>query len=261
MVLPDVTLLCGLSVLVVVASACHSLTGFGFSLAVTPIASRLWEPKGAVILGTALSMVIGIPLLVDTYRHIRWVDVGLLLAASVAGAPLGALVLHAMNPNILKLTLGIVVFVFSVMSIIGMQRFTISPKKSFAVAAGAFGGFLQTSTSMSGPPIVIYFIAVADARARETGPEHGPQMVRGSLVAFFVPVCALALIANAIAGDVRPNHAALCAILLPPVAIGYWAGRRLRTKVSPARFGKIMLWFLAFTGVVAILTATSGLHG
>ncbi|MGI8730942.1 MAG: TSUP family transporter, partial [Solirubrobacteraceae bacterium] len=117
------------------------------------------------------------------------------------------------------------------------------PRPWRTAAAGVSSGALSTSTSLSGPPLVLHLLA------RGVSP---PQM-RDTLAAVFVALALLSVAALAIAGTfVVPSE--LIALLAAAIA-GQVLGRRGFALLGGDRHENAVLVVLAVTAVVALASS------
>jgi hypothetical protein len=106
------------------------------------------------------------------------------------------------------------------------------------LATGFVSGVVGGSTSMGGPPIVLYLL----------GREREVPAFRATLLAFFLPGSILQIALFAGVGRITDDVLLLVAAALPAVVAGLFAGGWLRGHVRPERFHAV---------VVAVLIATS----
>ncbi len=231
------------------AAACQSLTGFGFALVMVPLLSLTWDIKSAVVTSTLLSTASLLPLLVEVRGHVEMSRITPLLVGSFAGIPAGIWLLDWIDPEALKILVGALVIAASVLLYLapGSGRSQIRAAPSAMV--GALSGALRSSTSMGGPPVVLYLL----------GSERRIEPFRATLVAFFVPSSILAVAGLAAAGKVTPEILRTSAIALPALVVGLVVGARLRATIREDLFRTVVLLVLIATSIAVILSASTGL--
>jgi hypothetical protein len=231
------------------AALCQSLTGFGFALVMVPLLSLAWDVKSAVVTSTVLGTFVVLPLLFEARRHVRLTTAAALTTGSLAGVPAGILLLDWIDPEALKILVGVTVVAASVLVYrvreVRATRAGVIP----AVAAGAVSGILGGSTSMSGPPAVLYLL----------GTEKDVEVFRGTILAFFLPMGLVTIAGLAIVGRVTPDVVRTSAIALPALVIGLVVGAWLRYRVREELFRLLVLLFLILTSVGVIISASLGL--
>ena len=231
------------------AAVCQSLTGFGFALIMVPLLSLTWDVKSAVVTSTVLGTFALLPLLFEARRHVRLSTAAALATGSLVGVPAGILLLDWIDPKALKILVGVTVIAASVLVYrvreVRATRAGVIP----AVAAGAVSGVLRASTSMGGPPAVLYLL----------GAERDVEAFRGTILAFFLPMSLLTIVGLAAVGRVTPEVVRTSAIALPAMAIGMFAGVWLRSRVQGELFRLLVLLLLILTSVGVIISASLGL--
>jgi len=231
------------------AALCQSLTGFGFALVMVPLLSLAWDVKSAVVTSTVLGTFALLPLVFEARRHVRLAAVAALVAGSLAGIPAGILLLDWIDPEALKILVGLTVIAASVLVYrvreVRATRAGVMP----AVAAGVASGVLRASTSMGGPPAVLYLLGV----------EKDVEAFRGTILAFFLPMSLVTIVGLAAVGRVTPDVVRTSVIALPAMALGLAAGGRLRYRVREELFRLIVLLVLIFSSIGVIISASLGL--
>jgi uncharacterized membrane protein YfcA len=227
------------------AAACYAVTGFGFALVMTPLMTIAWDAKPAIAASVILSTLALFPLLVDARGHVYLPRVGTLTLASLAGIPVGLTLLERLDGDTLTLIIAFTVIASSVLLYfapqIGGERDTTAGR----VASGFIGGALGASTSMGGPPVVLYLIT----RVREVGP------FRATLIAYFLPGNILTIIGLLAVGLITGDVLLLCAAGAPAVVLGLVAGTAVRGRIPAERFRVFVLGLLAVTSTVVLASA------
>jgi uncharacterized membrane protein YfcA len=200
---------------VAAGAALQSATGFGFSLIAAPLVFATVEPEQAVGLMTLLGTVVNVLTLAGERRRPRpelresaWI-----VAAALPGAVLGVAVLRALDA--VALQIAVTVGVFATVAARRLAAGRHLPRWGAPVAGFVAGG-LTTSTTTSGPPLIVYLL----------GRDLTPAQLRDTM-----PVCFLglslvgvaALAATGTSGAVPDG--VLVAILVPVVVAGHVAGR------------------------------------
>jgi uncharacterized membrane protein YfcA len=198
-------------------AALQSATGFGFSLIAAPLVFATVEPEQAVGLMTLLGTVVnGLTLAGERRRPqpaLR--ECAAILAAALPGAVLGVAVLRALDPIGLQVAVTVGVVATLIARRLAAGRHT--PAWG-APIAGLVAGGLTTSTTTSGPPLLVYLL----------GRDLTPVQLRDTMPVCFLGlslVGVVALVATGTRGAVP--DAVLVAILLPVVVVGHLAGRPL----------------------------------
>jgi uncharacterized membrane protein YfcA len=180
------------------------------------------------------------------WERVRWKEIAPLLAAAVPGLA-GGLVLLAVLPKAgVQIAVGLAVL--AAVALQAREREVPARRQELdlgpACAVGLTSGALTTSTSVSGPPLVLWL------RARGLGPAE----FRSSLAAAFFALNitgAAALLATGGAGGTVPG--ALLLLLGVLVGAGHLAGRWAFTRLSARTLSTAVLALAALAGVASLI--------
>jgi uncharacterized membrane protein YfcA len=230
--------------LAVLAAACvQATTGIGFALVLSPVVFALLAPAGAVVIVTALGLVLNVLVLAGERRRPRvaWREVLPILAAVVPGAVVGVLLLRGVSKPVLQVGVG-VVLLCAVLA--GQVRRSAAGSNSVAarVAVGLTTGVLTTSAGVNGPPIALWL--------QRTG--HTPGEVRDSLSATFLAIGVIASLALLPVLHKTHLHAALFVAGIACVAAGHAVGSRLFARLHTRRFESLLRVIIVCAGAASI---------
>lgn len=231
------------------AAVCQSLTGFGFALVMLPLLSLVWDVKSAVVTTSVLSTISLLPLALQARRHARLPTTLAMVAGSLVGTPVGLWILEWIDPQALKIFVGVVVIGASIIAYRVRQVKATRPRAVPAAAAGVMSGVLGGSTSMGGPPAIFYVM----------GTEPDVEVFRGTLISFFLLSGLYRVGGFAVVGRVSMDVARISAITLPAMALGLLAGVWLRPHVREETFRLLVLLILILTSVAVIISASRNL--
>ena len=230
------------------AAGCQSLTGFGSALVAVPLLSLYLDAKLAVVISTLLSTAISAPLLVEVRRQVRLAKVAPLAIGSVAGVPIGLLILEGVDARSLKILVAAVAIVASVILYLAPRLHFGSRNVLSSLVAGALSGLRRASTSMAGPPLVLYTLSH----------EKEIEDFRSALLAMFL-FTSLLTVPGFIVADLVSRDALLATgVAVPGLVAGLLAGAYLRSRVQPELFRRLVLAVLVMTSVGVIVSATGG---
>ena len=199
----------------------QSATGFGFSLVAAPLVFAAVGPEEAVGLLTLLGAQVSLMTLATEGRrpHPAMRECVVLLSAAVPGAVAGVAVLRALDVVALQIAVSL-----GVIGTLAVRRLATGHLPRWAGApAGLVSGALTTSTTTSGPPLLVFLL----------GRELTPEQMRDTL-----PVCFLGLsVIGALALWATGTTAAIpepwqVAVLVPVTAAGQLLGRRLFARLA-----------------------------
>jgi uncharacterized membrane protein YfcA len=107
---------------------------------------------------------------------------------------------------------------------------------------GMLSGLLGGSTSLSGPPVILFF-------ANEGG---GKQHFRGNLIAYFTLLNVGSILAFWAFGLLGAQVWLACLVYLIPLLIGTFVGMWIARRVDELVFRRIVLALIAAIGIVLI---------
>jgi uncharacterized protein len=195
------------------------------------------------VLGLALNLMV----LFERGRadRVRWRALWPMLAAALPGMGAGMLLLDALSKPVLQVIVG--VCVLGAVLVVAVRRDTTAsartPSRRSAWAAGVTSGALTTSTSLSGPPLVLWL----------EGHGLGPGELRVSLAASFLALNLSGAVALLAAGGTgRMPELALLAGLFALTVAGYLAGARAFRRLDAERFRTVVLGLVVVAGLASV---------
>ena len=159
---------------------------------------------------------------------------------SVVGTVIGAQILFMVDPDILTMTLGVVVIVYVAINATGFAiRISDSTSPWAAPPLGLLSGLLTGTTGSVGIPIALYL------QARGLDKES---FLRAIALTFLISASML-VIALLEKGALGKNPALVSAASLIPAFAGMAIGQRLRSRLSEDLFRKFVFLFLMVAAV------------
>jgi uncharacterized membrane protein YfcA len=242
--------LAGIIGIAFLAAGCQSLTGFGSALVAVPLLSLYLDAKLAVVISTFLSTIVSTPLIFQVRRQLHIMKVMPLAIGGVVGVPVGVVILKLVDADVLKILVGAVVILASALLFLA-PRLTFGGRNTLSgLVTGALSGLLRASTSMAGPPVVLYTLSH----------ENDIEEFRSTVLGVFLVTGILALPGLIIADLVSRDAVIAALVALPGMAAGLLVGTRLRSRVQPALFRTLVLAVLVVTSIGVIVSA-SGVLG
>jgi uncharacterized protein len=235
------------ALVVVAASFLGGVTGFGYSLVATPLLLLLgFDLPFVVTANLALACVTRISVAYRFRSDAKPGRAAGLIAGSVPGLWLGAVVLTTVDVSTIKLCAGLVVMAAAVLL---WRAVTAPPPRQLPgapVAAGFAGGFLGAATSLNGVAPVLLL-------ARD---KAEPRSVLADLALYFVASNAIGLALLLVAGGLETDALWPAFFLwLPGSLAGNWAGTVIGPRLPEAGFRHLTLAIVFVAGAVTALTA------
>ena len=219
------------------------ITAFGFALVAVPLLILFFDPKVAVPIVTINSAMTGMFLFFELRKRMQPKKIIPLIIGGIVGLPFGVYLLAVLDKNILKISVGALITVFSVFLALGIKR-EIKSEKYTSFLVGLVSGLLKGSTSLSGPPVVLFFI----------NQDQEKEVFRANLTGYFMIMGTLAIIALAIGKLVNLNVLGYSAWFVVPTIFGTWLGSKICPRVNPLPFRNLSLAVVIIAGIISILS-------
>jgi uncharacterized membrane protein YfcA len=226
---------------IALGSLVQGVLGSGSALVAVPLA-LLFLPKEAVV---SSMLVIGLALngflSVRIKEPISYRQVFFLFVASLFGMPLGVWILRAIPLPAMQVFVGCLVVLFTFLLQWGKLRL---PQRAVLTGmAGFFSGLLDTSTSMSGPPVLILL----------AGQGLPKNQFRRTLVSFFLVSDLVAVLMLVASGVVTLQRISYGLVAIPFAFLGGYMGDRLSTRLPERPFRALVLAVLFLVGVYSVM--------
>jgi uncharacterized membrane protein YfcA len=239
---PDLPVLIFALALVAASSTLQGTTGFGYNILVVPLLALFIDPKVVVPTVILQNVLLDSAVLATAWRQVDVRRVWLLVAAGLAGTPIGVLLLGVVDPEPLRLLIGLVVVFTGVAMLAGLKR-TISDERMASGVAGAAGGMMNGLVGMAGPPVILLF-------ANQGMP---PLQFRANIVTYFTSITVIAVASFWLRGALTHDVTELTAATMPAVALGVLAGIRLHGRVPVELFHRMSLVLVIIAGASATI--------
>jgi uncharacterized membrane protein YfcA len=222
------------------ASRAQSVTAFGFALISVPCLVLVLDVKDTVVIVSLLALSSEVLLAFRVWANVQWPTVLRLAVGSWLGMPIGLLVLLRVPEEGLRLIVALAAMVLAGALAAGMR--ITARGTAVEGAVGMVSGVLQTSTTMSGPPVVSYLVGRGDARDEFRG-----------VMAIYLLIGSVAAIAIFFVAGVVTEDALLLALVgLPAVLAGSLIGNWLVSRIDAALFRRIVIALLFATALSGV---------
>lgn len=241
-----------LALLALLAGFTQGAVGFGFGMVVMAVLPQLMDVREAVPMVAILCLVVNVVVLWRWRGSLEWRKVLPLLVGGLVGAPVGVLFLTSVDPRFVKGTLGVVLVLYAVGSLLASNRSTSNRnvrdggtpprrarvREAWGYLAGLVGGTLGGAFNTGGPPAILY----------ATAGRWAPGAFKANLQGFFLLVTVLQVVLFASAGLITPRLLEMDLVALPALVVGVGIGIRVSRSVDPALFRRIILVLLLVLG-------------
>lgn len=202
------------------ASFVRGLTGFGMAILLVPVLALALPPVAAVVMGNALSLLIGItelPRLVRETERSAWTIAALVVLAT----PFGLCALAATSADVARLVIALIAC-SAFAAILLPKRAQAVPGRWVTGLVGALSGLMTGYAGMPGPPVVPYYAGRDLPRAT----------IKASMLLVFTIAAAAGLAAAAAMGLLRGELMLFAAALLPVILIGNRLGMAVSGRIG-----------------------------
>lgn len=242
-----------LFVAVAAGAGLQSATGFGFALLAAPILFAVLEPQPAIGLLALLGIEVNLLTLFTEGRRPSPLaaEAAQLMGFALPGALLGVLVLRSLDVVALQLLLSAGVIVTLAVRHALSTRPAVMPvlhdgprprPRWSAPVAGLLSGALSTSTSTSGPPLLLHLL----------GRGVRPSVVRDTLTVCFAGLGLITPIALVVTRTTEAiPEARLAAALVPAALAGHVVGRRVFARLAHGPHYELVVTGVLLASVVA----------
>jgi uncharacterized protein len=223
----------------------QGLSGFAFGLVAMAIWAWWLDPTLAgplVVFGSLVGQLLSIHAVRRGFDARRALPV---VAGGVVGVPLGVALLRHIDPLAFKLALGVLLMVWCPAMLVSrdLPRVTGGGRAADA-GAGLVGGVMGGLGGLTGPAPTLW----AALRGWERDAQRGVFQVYN--LAMHVLTMAIYLATGTITAEAARLFLVVAPAMLVPALLGAWLYRRF----SDAAFRKLVLGFLAASGVVLVVT-------
>ncbi|MBM9594812.1 sulfite exporter TauE/SafE family protein [Roseitranquillus sediminis] len=223
--------------------------GSGAAFAASAILALVVDP------GTALGVMLPMLMLMDVaalrpyWRRWRWRDARVLIAGSVPGVALGALLWRVADEDLIRLLIGLVALFFVAWQLARMRGLVrirqVEAPGWLGLLAGLAAGFTSFVSHAGGPPVAVYLLAQGATKTA----------YQATTVLVFWAVNLLKVVPYALLGIFTAQTLAANLVLVPVALAGVWIGVRAHRLVPETLFFAITYALLSLTGAKLVWEA------
>ncbi len=224
----------------VVAGVVQSVTGFGAGILIMMVLPYFFPVMTSSAISGSITTVLSIGLAWTYRKHIHkeliaWPLVGYMLTSTLTIRYLSGL-----KSDLMMRLLGGCLIALALYFLFFSDRIHVKGTKTTAIVCAALSGFLGAAFGMSGPPMVIYYLAVLDKKEEYLGTIQtffsigglyvfGQRVFNGIYTADLIPLTLLGIAA---------------------ILLGKGIGRRIIDRINEKVMRKIIYVFLILTGML-----------
>jgi uncharacterized membrane protein YfcA len=227
-----------------VATLVRSAFGFGEALVAVPLLALAVPVEVAAPVAVLASITVAFIAVMQDWRRVHLRSAGLLVLSTMAGIPVGLLVLKAVPEPIVKTVLAALIIGFAIFSLLGRGKHELKNDR-FAWVFGFSAGVLGGAYGVNGPPLVIY------GSLRKWSPEH----FRATLQGYFLPASVVGMCGYWMVGLWTPAVSRFYLWSLPLVIVATFLGRMLNQRMGAREFAVYLNVGLILIGIVLMLQA------
>ncbi len=231
---------------VFVATLIRSAFGFGEALVAVPLLALRLPVVVAAPLAVLVSITVAAVIVAQDWQKIHLRSTGWLVVSTLAGIPLGLVLLTAGNHHMVKGSLAVIIMAFSAYALIGRKPPELhSDSRIWLLGCGFCAGVLGGAYGMNGPPLAIY------GSMRRWSAQH----FRATLQGYFLPASIIGMGGYWLAGLWVPLVTRYYLLSLPIAIPAILLGRMVNHRLHGEAFLKYVHFGLVLTGAALLVQA------
>ncbi len=228
---------------VLFAAFIRGVAGFGLALILAPILLHILNPTDVVAINLFLGLLSNILVLSYSFKKVNLKSIFPMVISSFFGIPIGTWIITVTSPSILKILIGGVTVFFAIPLVLGFSK-TFKQEKLFGSISGFLSGILSSSTSLGGPPVVIFMHSQ----------NWKKDTIHPSLATYFSFLCVWSLVAFFVSGLIDAQTIINAVSLAPALLIGTGLGILVFRKINARYFRWFSLAIIVCAGILGILS-------
>ncbi|NNE50909.1 MAG: sulfite exporter TauE/SafE family protein [Sulfitobacter sp.] len=221
------------AIVLLAASYIRGFSGFGFTAVfLTGLAVSL--PVTEIVpLSILLELVASSGQARGIVRHVKWRELGILLATGFVCTPIGVYLLGFFHDLTLRVLAMVFIFLSSLFLVFYRRSLVSFSTGSYALA-GSVIGIINGAAALSGLVLALFF-SLSDERAPR---------IRATMIAYLFAADIWAFVVLLGMGYYDSATVMRALISLPLLAVGVWLGSRHFSSTRPSTYRKYVLWLL-----------------
>jgi uncharacterized protein len=225
-----------------VAGLLRGFAGFGSAMLMAPIFAILFGSAEMIATIVAMELAISFHLFPAARRDCNWTVVAPMTIAACIAMPLGLWLLVNLDRAILTKLVSAIVAAFALVMLAGWRWRGMRGAVPSAVV-GTLSGAMMATTSVGGPPVLLYMLSSDDA----------PATVRANAITYYFATQFLLLAIMFAAGVAGMTALMRAAVLFPFMLGGSWGGVRMFRGADELFYRRVALGLLLAVGLFGLL--------
>ncbi|MBS0224394.1 MAG: sulfite exporter TauE/SafE family protein [Proteobacteria bacterium] len=226
-----------------VAGLMRGFAGFGSAMLMAPIFAILFGSAEMVVTIVAIELVVSLQLFPQVRRRADWKTLAPMSIAACIAMPLGVWALASVDKGTIVTAVSAVIVVFVLLMWSGW-KYRGGRSTAATVAVGAASGAMMATTSVGGPPVLLYLLSGNDP----------PDVNRANIVTYCFLTQFLLIVIVLASGVAGWEALARAVVLFPLMIAGAWLGGRLFHGLASERlYRNVALGILLATGTFGLL--------
>lgn len=226
-----------------------TISGFGFALVATPLLSIIMPVKWAIIFILVLTVVLRVLTMYRVWGQFDWRTVLITSLGSLIGMVPGSILLHKISVSHMELFLGVALLLATLLM---SKQYTVKITNQTVgrLGAGLLSGFFGACTSISGPPLVLYFL---NERTEK-------DLMRANMIWIFGLTGFLMVAVSYYVGNIDAvADWSYLYTMVPGTVAGIAAGERMFYRLNQELFRKLSLLIVLAGALMMLVNGWQGL--
>ena len=229
-----------------IGSFVHCLIGFGDALLIVPFLLMFYDLLTTNSITNNYALIIGLILTKYNFLMLKkhFLEVSLLFIGYTAMSVVGAITLEIINPKFLIIILTYILLSYPVLIIVLNKLYNFKLNKFFAILFGSISGFLGITTTINGPPLVLY------SQLRKFD--------KNTFVGIVQPIFLWGAILNSYSyykiGLYNFRLTIIAFSTIPIIIMNYYIAKYIRSRINEVLFKKIITSTIFISGVMLLIS-------
>jgi uncharacterized membrane protein YfcA len=226
-----------------VAGLMRGFAGFGSAMLMAPIFAILFGSADMILTVVAIETIVSLQLFPQVRHHADWKTLAPMSIAACLAMPFGVWALASVDKGTIVTAVSAIIVAFVCLMWLG---WTYRGRRSAVASAtvGALSGAMMATTSVGGPPVLLYLLSGNDP----------PAVNRANIVTYYFLTQFLLIAIVLLSGVAGWDALVRAVVLFPMMVLGAWLGGRLFHGLASERvYRNVALAILFATGLFGLL--------